>query len=290
MIIKLASHYGMCFGVRDALRSPQEAARHAPITALGQLVHNPLVDAKLKDLGVHQGTLTDLHSIKTENVIISAHGASNDLKTALRISGHHVTDTTCPLVRKAHDALAILVSSGYTPIIVGQESHAEVQGLLGDCPQAKVVLQEADLDQIPGSLKLGVISQTTQPLTSVLALVDSLKRRHPYAEVRFIDTICRPTKQRQKSLEELCESCDTIIIIGGHTSNNTRQLFLTATKLGAIAYQVECADQLDPAWFQQSEIVGVTAGTSTLDETVSEVVARLRNISARKSSDKMRNA
>lgn len=290
MIIKLASHYGMCFGVRDALRSTQDVAKHAPITTLGQLVHNPLVDAKLKDLGVHQGALTDIRSIKTQDVVISAHGAADHQKMALRTAGLRVTDTTCPLVRKAHDALAILVSSGYAPIIVGQATHAEVLGLLGDFPQSRVVLQEADLDQIPECPKLGVISQTTQPLMSVLALIDSLKRRHPHTEVRFIDTVCHPTKQRQKSLEELCESCDAIVIIGGHNSNNTRQLFTTATKLGAIAYQVECADQLNPTWFQNTKTVGVTAGTSTLDETINDVLTRLRNVAAQKSSDNPGNA
>ncbi|CAN5752677.1 4-hydroxy-3-methylbut-2-enyl diphosphate reductase [soil metagenome] len=282
MNIKIASHYGMCFGVRDALKSTQKAAAAAPLTMLGQLVHNPLVDAKLKDLGVHQGTLSNIDSVKTQDVVISAHGAGSDKKMALHAAGLRVTDTTCPLVRKAHDALAVLVSSGYFPIIIGQASHEEVLGLLGDYPQSKVVLHEEDLEQIPYRPKFGVISQTTQPLISVLTLVDSLKRKHPQAEVRFIDTICQPTKQRQKSLEELCEHCDTIIIVGGHNSNNTRQLFTTATKLGAIAHQVECADEINPVWFHNAQNVGVTAGTSTLDETIRDVVTRLKNIATQK--------
>jgi len=290
MNIQLASHYGMCFGVRDALRFTQDAAKRTSVTVLGQLVHNPLVDEHLKQLGVHQGSLTDIASIKTQDVVISAHGAANSQRTILQNAGLRVTDTTCPLVRKAHDALATLVSSGYSPIIIGQASHAEVLGLLGDYPQSIVILHESDLDQIPENSKFGVISQTTQPLMRVLALVDSLKRRHPHAEVRFIDTICRPTKQRQKSLEELCDDCDVIIVVGGHNSNNTQQLVATATQLGVTAYQIECADELNPSWFQSANNVGVTAGTSTLDETIRTIVDRLRSFAAQKLCNNMRNA
>ncbi len=279
MNIKLASHYGMCFGVRDALQSTQKAAKTADLTMLGQLVHNPLVDSQLKQLGVQQGSLSNLDSISTRDVVISAHGAAEHQKKALLSAGLRVTDTTCPLVRKAHDALNILVSSGYFPIIIGQASHAEVLGLRGDYPQSAVVLDETDLDLIPDHSKLGVISQTTQPLLSALAIVDALKRRHPRSEVRFIDTICKPTKQRQKSLEELCAVCDAIVIVGGRNSNNTRQLLTTATKLGVIGYQIECADELNPAWFQSIKDVGVTAGTSTLKETIDAVLTRLKQIS-----------
>ena len=113
-----------------------------------------------------------------------------------------------------------------------------------------------------------------------LRLVDALKRRHPRAEVRFVDTICHPTKQRQQSLEELCAQCDTIVVIGGRNSNNTRQLADTATRLGRTVFQVEGADELQPAWFRRSENVGVTAGTSTLDETVRAVMDRLQEIAA----------
>lgn len=279
MHIKLASHYGMCFGVRDALQSTQKAAETADLTMLGQLVHNPLVDSQLKELGIQQGSLSHLDSINTSGVVISAHGAAEHQKKALLSAGLRVTDTTCPLVRKAHDALNILVSSGYFPIIIGQASHAEVLGLRGDYPQSAVVLNEIDLDQIPDHPKLGVISQTTQPLMSVLAIIDTLKRRHPHSEVRFIDTICKPTKQRQKSLEELCAVCDAIVIVGGRNSNNTRQLLTTATRLGVIGYQIESADDLNPAWFQYTKNVGVTAGTSTLKETIDAVVTRLEHIS-----------
>ncbi len=275
MKIQLASHHGMCFGVRDALRATFKAAKKAPVTVLGQLVHNPIVDQHLKTLGVQQGDLSELTSSKTADVVITAHGAADAQRRTWRDAGFSVTDTTCPLVRKAHHALATLVENGYFPVVIGQATHVEVRGLTGDYPEACVLLDEADLDRLPANRKLGIISQTTQPLTRVLQLIDAIKRRHPDSEVRFVDTVCHPTKQRQQSLEDLCAKCELIIVIGGKNSNNTRQLAETARQLGAVAHQVECADDLLPEWFLGIETVGVTAGTSTLDETVRSVVDRL---------------
>lgn len=280
MNIHLAQHHGMCFGVRDALRATHNAAKAAPVTILGQLVHNPIVTHHLRTLGVQHGNLDAPHDSSTRNVIITAHGAANNQRTALKEAGFNVTDTTCPLVRKAHDALASLVDAGYFPVVIGQASHVEVRGLTGDFPQAVVILDEADIVRVPFHSKIGVISQTTQPVMRALHLVDALKTFHPLAEVRFMDTICHPTKQRQRALEELSEQCDTIIVIGGRNSNNTRQLMETAIRLGRTAHQVEHPDEIDAAWFADSQHVGVTAGTSTLDETVRAVLDRLQSIDA----------
>ncbi len=280
MTIHLAKHHGMCFGVRDALRATHNLAKTTAATVLGQLVHNPAVDAHLRSLGVQVGELSEQPQAPTRDVIITAHGAADRQRDALRKAGYRVTDTTCPLVHKAHEALRTMVHSGYFPIVIGQSSHVEVRGLIGDFPEAIVILEEADLDRVPSHPKLGVISQTTQPLTRALALVDALKKRHPASEVRFMDTICHPTKQRQSALVELCADCDTIVVVGGRNSNNTRQLVESASRLGSVAYQVENADQLDPAWFRKSHHAGVTAGTSTLDETVRGVMDRLQQIAA----------
>lgn len=280
MTIQLAQHHGMCFGVRDALRATHHAAKTAPVTILGQLVHNPVVEAHLRTLGVQRGELTDTPRAETRDVVITAHGAADRQRETLREAGHRITDTTCPLVRKAHEALRVLVGSGYFPVVIGQASHVEVRGLVGDFPQAAVILSEGDTEHVPFHPKLGVISQTTQPVMRALALVEALKRRHPGAEVRFVDTVCHPTKQRQTALEELCAECDTIVVIGGRNSNNTRQLVETARRLGRVAHQVEHAAELDAAWFGKAQHVGVTAGTSTLDETVRAVMDRLQSIAA----------
>lgn len=280
MNIILAQHHGMCFGVRDALRTTHAAAQRGPLTILGQLVHNPLVERHLTAVGAQRGDLDDLGSSKTHQVAITAHGASDTHRVAWRDAGHSVIDTTCPLVRKAHHALATLVSDGYQPVVIGQSQHVEVRGLVGDFPQAVVVLDETDLEKIPPHPQLGVVSQTTQPVEVALRLVDAIKRRHPGSEVRFIDTICHPTKQRQTAMDDLIRDCDHIIVIGGRNSNNTRQLAQKATAHGRRTLQIERPEELDPAWFREARNVGVTAGTSTLDETVDAVMHRLRQIAA----------
>ncbi len=280
MKIHLAQHHGMCFGVRDALRATHNAVQGTPVTILGQLVHNPLVDRHLKSIGAQIGDLNDLTSASTNHVVITAHGSSDVNRQAWRDSGREVTDTTCPLVHKAHQALAMLVSEGYLPIVIGQRDHVEVRGLMGDHPQAIAVLKEDDLEQIPPHARLGVVSQTTQPIEIVLQLVATIKQRFHNSEVRFIDTVCHPTKQRQTALEDLCRVCDFVVVIGGRNSNNTRQLTQKATALGARVMQIESAEELRPCWFADAQNVGVTAGTSTLDATVHSVVERLRQIAA----------
>lgn len=278
MKIHLAAHLGMCFGVREALRATHDIAIRQPVTILGQLVHNPVVDKLLKSLGVRQGSLSGPSEDATPHVVVTAHGAADADRERWEAAGHQVTDTTCPLVRKAHSALAQLVAEGYQPVVIGQASHVEVKGLVGDFPQAVVVLNEPDLSSIPAVEKIGIISQTTQPLMRVLELVDAIKRLHPAAEVRFVDTVCHPTKQRQSALEDLCAISQLIIVVGGRNSNNTRQLAETARARGVPAIQVEGADDLRPGWFDGLTEVGVTAGTSTLDETVRDVVEAIRRM------------
>lgn len=280
MNIILAQHHGMCFGVRDALRSTHAAAQRAPLTILGQLVHNPLVDRHLATLGAQRGDLEDLQSAHTQQVAITAHGAADKHRQSWQKAGHTVIDTTCPLVRKAHQALAMLVSEGYQPVVIGQSQHVEVRGLTGDFPAAFVVQEEADLDRIPAHPRLGVVSQTTQPVEIALRLVDAIKRRHRDSEVRFVDTICHPTKQRQTAMDDLLRECDHIVVIGGRNSNNTRQLAQKSSAHGLRTLQIERPEELDPGWFRDARNVGVTAGTSTLDETVDAVMQRLRQIAA----------
>ncbi len=274
MNIHLAQHYGMCFGVRDALRAAHDAAKAEPVTLLGQLVHNPVVDRHLRMLGARQGSLEG--TAETRRVVITAHGASDAERRRWREAGHLLTDTTCPLVRKAHEALAMLVREGYHPVVAGQARHVEVRGLTGDFPDACVVETEEDAARLPFMPRFGMVSQTTQPLEHVLRLVKAVKRRHPASEVRFVDTICRPTKLRQEALEDLCARCEVVIVIGGRNSNNTRQLAEKARSLGARTHQVESAEELRAEWLRGAADVGVTAGTSTLDETVGEIVERLK--------------
>jgi 4-hydroxy-3-methylbut-2-enyl diphosphate reductase len=271
----------MCFGVRDALAAAREAALAGPVVVLGELVHNPVVGREMAVLGVGTGDLGDVGSVPEGSAVaITAHGASDRDRAAWSASGRRVLDTTCPLVRNAHAALARLVAAGYAPVVVGVRGHVEVRGLTGDFPEAVVVSDGAEIDALPFRERFGVVSQTTQPLARVEALVARLRARHPAAEVRFVDTVCRPTKDRQAALEKLCLGCEVVVAVGGHNSNNTSELVRTARSLGVAAYQVSSPDELDPSWFEGARSVGVTAGTSTLDETVQAVRDRICQIAA----------
>lgn len=285
MKIEIARHHGMCFGVRDALRKTHDIASRTPVTVLGELVHNPVVHEHLDTLGVRRGRLDSAENADTGAVIITAHGASDRDRRAWADRGHEVHDTTCPLVRKAHRSLECLVLAGYFPVVIGQRDHVEVRGLVGDFPGAVVVLDPADFSTIPtGVSRLGVVSQTTQPTARVAALVAGIERQFPEAELRFIDTVCQPTKDRQQALLELCAGNDVVVVVGGANSNNTAQLVETAQGFGCRAHRVERPEDLQLKWFRREDRVGVTAGTSTLDETVHAVVERLRIIAKEKES------
>jgi 4-hydroxy-3-methylbut-2-enyl diphosphate reductase len=278
MTIKLATHYGLCFGVRDAIAQAEHLAQHGPLTVLGELVHNPVVRERLSRAGIHEGALDQ--PAATPQVMITAHGASDAVREAWRRSGAGVADGTCPLVRHAHEQLKLLVQLGHFPVVIGQPGHVEVNGLIGDFPEAVVVREEGDFAKLPAGRRLGIIAQTTQPIDRVQALVSALRAARPESEVRFIDTVCQPTKNRQQALRELLAECDTIVVVGGHNSNNTLQLVAAAEVAGLTVFHIERAAELRAEWFTRAAVVGLTAGTSTLKETVAEVHAALERIAA----------
>ena len=280
MNIILADHFGMCFGVRDAFAAAEAQTATGPLTILGELVHNPLVVERLRSRGAVQGRLDSLESAPTRRVLITAHGTANERRKAWLEGGFEVTDTTCPLVHRAHSRLAALVAAGYFPVVIGTAGHAEVRGLTGDFPSAVVIGSEEDFVALPLQNRYGVISQTTQPIDHVRALVDALRAARPRSEVQFCDTVCQPTKDRQNAMRKLITQADTIIVVGGHGSNNTRQLLLAALAAGRRAYQIERAEELDPAWLHGATTVGLTAGTSTLSETVAAVKTRLEDLAS----------
>jgi 4-hydroxy-3-methylbut-2-enyl diphosphate reductase len=269
MEVRLADHYGMCFGVRDAVDLALRLTRQGPITILGDLVHNPDVVAQMETAGAVR--TSQLEDVQTRAVLLTAHGTADRVKHQLRTQGHQVHDATCPLVKRAHQALAKLVADGRHPVVIGQANHVEVRGLVGDLPAYTIVLQEEDLEQLEGRSRIGVVAQTTQPLALVQELVAAMQRRFPGADVRFIDTVCQPTKDRQDALHHLADACDAVIVVGGPDSNNSRKLTELARQLGRPAYQVSSASELQPEWFTGFRVVGVTAGTSTPDRVINEV-------------------
>ena len=277
MKIVLAEHFGMCFGVRDAIAQAEELAEQAPLIILGELVHNPIVRERLRAQGVIEGSL-DRPGAKPGQVMITAHGASDRKRAAWREHGVHVVDGTCPLVRHAHEQLKRLVAAGYFPIVIGKVGHVEVRGLTEDFPEACVVDLPSDILKLPRRDRYGVISQTTQPIERVRVLVAEIKRLHPASEVRFVDTVCKPTKDRQSALRKLIDVTEIIVVVGGRKSNNTQQLVDTCRAAGRLAFHIERPEELRSEWFDNISVVGLTAGTSTLRETVEAAFRRLEEI------------
>lgn len=293
MKVIVAEHFGMCFGVRDAIAQAEELAAAAPLTILGQLVHNPVVRQRLRARGVEERSFGSLASLRERRlaqtpphtqtplqsrIMISAHGISESRREELNASGLAIADGTCPLVRHAHAQLRLLVRKGYFPVVIGLAGHVEVRGLTEDFADAVVIENADDIARLPQVARFGIISQTTQPLDRVLLLVEEIRGARPHAEVRFVDTICKPTKNRQRALRELLQASDTIVVVGGRESNNTRELVRTCHAAGRRAIHIERAEELSAPDFHAAKVVGVTAGTSTLPETVAAVVAELKRI------------
>lgn len=268
----------MCFGVKDAIALARETARQQPLTVLGELVHNETVLAELKQQGVRFETET--REVGTETVMITAHGASERRLGAVRERGLRVLEATCPLVHVAHRAVAKLVHDGFHPVIIGKRDHVEVRGLTEDLAEFDVVLSESDVAQLRERPRFGIAAQTTQPIERVRYLVAVIRGRFPQSEVRFIDTVCQPTKQRQHAAVELAQQCSVVIVIGGARSNNTRELVQTCAQHCERVHHVQTAAELHEEWFHADDHVGLTAGTSTPDVAIQQIEAWLHNHAA----------
>jgi len=274
MKILRARHLGMCFGVRDAINLASQHSRSAPLTILGELVHNETVLRDLRAQGI--ALETDLNRVRTPDVMITAHGASERLKSDVRERGLNVVEATCPLVHFAHQAVARLVAQGFHPVIIGKRGHVEVRGLTEDLADFDIVLTEDDVAALRERPRFGVAAQTTQPIGRVRELVRLIQRRFPHAEVRFVDTVCQPTKQRQQSAIELARQCDVVIVVGGAHSNNTHELAETCRQHCPRVHKIQTATDLCEDWFHPDDTIGLTAGTSTPDETIEAVESWLQ--------------
>jgi 4-hydroxy-3-methylbut-2-enyl diphosphate reductase len=267
----------MCFGVRDAIGLA--LAQTEPSTILGELVHNESI---LDDLRAH-GIRSEVHldAVVTPTVMVTAHGASERAITSIRERGLKVLEATCPLVRYAHRAILKLAQEGFHPVLIGDRQHVEVRGLTGDLGTFDVVLTQEDIARLSEHACFGIASQTTQPIDKVRKLVALIRRRFPRSRVRFIDTVCQPTKQRQAAAIDMSLNSGVVVVIGGVSSNNTCELVVTCAKFCPSVHHIQTAADLRLEWFANTETVGLTAGTSTPDEIIDRVEARLKEFAAR---------
>jgi 4-hydroxy-3-methylbut-2-en-1-yl diphosphate reductase len=279
MKILRAEHLGMCFGVQDAVALALNQAQSRPLSILGELVHNETVLAALRGRGIR--IAQNVEAVQTPAVMVTAHGASEVAMRRARARGLDLIEATCPLVHLAHRAVGRLVREGYYPVIIGKRDHVEVRGMTEDLDAFEVVLSEAEIEALAARPRFGVAAQTTQPIDRVRRLVVALRRRFPESEVRFIDTVCQPTKLRQHAAIELAQAAEVVVVIGGAHSNNTHELVNTCRRYCARVHHVQAMSELSEDWFAGAATVGLTAGTSTPDASINEVEQWLRQLAGR---------
>jgi 4-hydroxy-3-methylbut-2-en-1-yl diphosphate reductase len=270
MRVQVARYAGICYGVERALNLAAEAAqRDAVVHTLGPLIHNPQAVAALRERGVE--VATSLDDVPEGTLVIRSHGVTPAIIAEAVSKGLHVVDATCPHVNKAHEAAEQLKLGGYSIVIVGEAEHPEVEGIMAHAGgEALVVSSAEELPEKMPSRRVGVLVQTTQSLSRLSAVVTALIPRA--AELRVFNTICSATSKRQQSAEELAATVDVMVIVGGHNSGNTTRLAEICSAVNDRVHHVETAEDLDPAWFEGAESVGVTAGASTPDEQMQGVI------------------
>jgi 4-hydroxy-3-methylbut-2-enyl diphosphate reductase len=280
MIVRLASEVGFCFGVKRAINMTRQAlAEGNDVFILGDLIHNRVVTAELEERGLRK--VESISDRKSGTMVVRAHGLPEAQLQAAHDAGLNIVDATCPIVKQAQGAARSLEERGCQVVIIGDRHHAEIKGVLGALKHPAIVvdsvdeLRKAKLDKRL-LRKVGVIFQTTHSFELCQQIVTELIGMAK--EVQVINTICRPVRNRQLSALELAQEVELMVIVGSHSSANTRELHHLCSTYNERTIHVENADSLDPADFADVDEVGVASGLSTPPELVEAVVARLHQI------------
>jgi 4-hydroxy-3-methylbut-2-enyl diphosphate reductase len=280
MKIEKAEKLGLCFGVRRAIKLLKEAAtKYGEIETLGPVAHNRLLVEDLADLGVKP--ISRLDQTRGKILAITTHGTSPAVLSEIKARHIRIIDTTCPIVRKAQDAARELAEAGFDVIIFGDAEHSEVKGLLGWAGSKGIAA--LDVKQIGGTVKSssrpGIISQTTQMQSAFIEFVRQLVRvaGPEVEEMRLVNTLCKVTQGQQEAALELASKSQLMIVIGGGNSANTRHLVEICSPL-VETHSVETADEVESSWLAGKHRIGITAGASTPDEAVEELIDKLRSL------------
>lgn len=278
MNVILAEHAGACYGVQRALDMAHDAAAgQGPVFTLGQLIHNPGVVADLEAIGVHVAAAPE--DVAEGTVVVRSHGVTPDVYERLSARNLTVVDATCPHVARAQKAAADLANDGCRVLVVGEKGHPEVEGLRAWAKRAgtkvDVVLAPED---VPADLRapIGIVVQTTQRRENLDAVVEAVRAQGIEPVVK--KTICSATRLRQDAAAKLAGEVDAMVVIGGRNSSNTTRLAEICEATCPRAFHIESAGEIDPAWFEGCEVVGVTAGASTPENQISAVVERLESL------------
>ena len=285
MKIVRAKVLGFCFGVNRAVEMIETNLReHGPLYTLGAIVHNTHVVNALAAKGA-----TLVHSLDEvppgSTVAITAHGAGDEVYSEIKRRGLRLVDTTCTIVRRAQQTAAQLVDEGYFVVVYGEADHPEVKGILSWTRGQGIATLVPDIELPPGVRKVGLIAQTTKKPELFAKFARSLTMLYTgkVGEIRIIDTTCPETGRRYQAARDLATEVDLLIVVGSRSSANTRKLAETCRDTGVPTYHIESAAEIDPAWLPAVDRVGVTAGASTPDNVIDEVVRKLQNIDNTKS-------
>jgi 4-hydroxy-3-methylbut-2-enyl diphosphate reductase len=286
MKIILADEMGFCFGVRRAIEMVDQLADEGKrVRMLGDVVHNPQVVRDLDGKGV--SVISEVRQATSDGVmVITAHGAAPWVAGEAREAGTNVVDTTCPLVEKPQQIARDLANEGYIVVVYGDKNHPEVKGIVGWAGEN--ALASKQIEDLPWHVrrdadgawaekpprKVAVVTQTTSEMDDVIAFANQLTALAlPLGgEVRIVNTICKPTTDRQLAMRKLARDADVCLVVGGRKSANTKHLAEIGNHLGTPSYHIESIADIDPEWLEGKETVGVTAGASTPDAVIGQVV------------------
>ncbi|MBI4691768.1 MAG: 4-hydroxy-3-methylbut-2-enyl diphosphate reductase [Nitrospirae bacterium] len=275
MKIIVAKTAGFCFGVKRAVDMAFEMAKkkRKGMFTLGPIIHNPQVIEKLKKDGI--SPLKNINKPGINAIIIRTHGIPLQLMNEIAGSGYEIIDATCPFVKKAQHYAKLLKEEGFQVIILGDREHPEVQGLMSYAGEDVVVVNgKRPLPRIRRNV--GIVVQTTQPIESLMKLFEKVIERAN--EVKVYNTICNSTARRLKETKEMAERVNVMLVTGGKNSANTTQLAKLCRSLSVPTYHIEMAAELKPEWFKGAKTVGITAGASTPDWIIKDVIKKVRAI------------
>ncbi len=274
MEVLLADKAGFCFGVKRAVELAEKAGKESPkpVRTFGPLIHNNQFLEKMEE--EHGITSTDdLSGVSGGTLIIRAHGVPKELEEEAAKKAR-VINATCPFVQAAQQRAAQLKNEGYSVVIIGEPEHSEVKGINSRTGDSAVIVESADeAKRVPEANKIGVVVQTTQSFDRVSSILTVLLPKTK--ELRVFNTICTATEERQTAAAELAQKVDVMVVVGGKHSGNTKRLAEICSKFGP-AHHVETAEELEANWFKGMNKVGVTAGASTPDYIIQEVIEKLK--------------
>jgi 4-hydroxy-3-methylbut-2-enyl diphosphate reductase len=277
----LATPRGYCAGVDRAVQSVERALdlHGAPVYVRKEIVHNKHVVEQLRERGAI--FVDELHDEIPEGAVtvFSAHGVSPAVHADAQRRGLRTIDATCPLVTKVHREAVKFAADGYTIVLIGHSGHEEVEGTMGEAPERIVLVEsEEDVDrlEVADPERMAYISQTTLSVDETRAIINRLRERFPAIVGPRTDDICYATTNRQAAVKQMAPHCDLVLVIGSRNSSNSNRLVEVARDHGARAQLIDHEAEVDEAWLEGAEVVGITSGASAPEELVQRLIAFFR--------------